>query len=265
MKRPLAKPFLTESALNILNRFINCPVKVQPPRHQITKKRYEFLKDIRKPKIHTACNIIISGQAVSNMVSAMDNIYYISEDDPNLRVDEIGMVGDDYDPIGMDDSLLLDLDDSDGKMRVEHRHHKRFPLNKDAYALIRSIAAEPLKIEGQSMGCIACMVFNAKPAKLGIIDNISMGGLMFQHVDNKIELTDEFVLDILLADCGFYLADIPFKVITDSVIPDDIPGDPIEMRQVQLLFQKLNTNQQARLKEFIFNHGTEMDEISNKV
>ncbi len=189
----------------------------------------------------------------------MDNIYYISEDDPKLLVDEIGMIEDGYDPSGMDDSLLRDLDDSDGKKRIEYRHHKRFQLDKDAFALIRSISAGPLKINGKSMGCIACAVFNAKPAKLGKIDNISMGGLMFHHADSKAQLSHALVLDILLADCGFYLANIPFKTITDVVIPDEVSSDAIEIRQVRLQFQKLNAIQQARLKDFIMNHGTEFE------
>ena len=87
--------------------------------------------------------------------------------------------------VRIDDSLVLDLDDSDEEKRIEYRYHKRFQLNKDAFALIRSIPAGPLKIHGKSMGCIACAVFNAKPAKLGKIDNISMGGLMFHHADSK--------------------------------------------------------------------------------
>jgi hypothetical protein len=190
-------------------------------------------------------------------VSDMDNIYYISEDDPNLLADEIGMFENGYDPRGVDDSLLLDLDNLDGKQRIEYRYHKRFQLNKDAFALIRPIPAGPLKIHGKSMGCIACAVFNAKPAKLGKIDNISMGGLMFHHADSKTQLNRELVLDILLADCGFYLSDMPFKTITDVVIPDEIFSDAIEIRQVRLQFQQLNAIQQARLKDFIMNHGTE--------
>ena len=69
----------------------------------------------------------------------MDNIHYINEDDPKQLFDGIAMIEDGYDPCGMDDSPLLDLDDSDGKKRIEYRHHKRFQLNKDAFALIRSI------------------------------------------------------------------------------------------------------------------------------
>jgi hypothetical protein len=181
----------------------------------------------------------------------MENIYHISEAHPNLLVDENGMIEGGYDSRGMDHLLLLDLDNLDGKKQIEHRYHKRFQLNENAFALIRSKRAGPLKIYGKSMGCIACAVFNAKPVKLGKIDNISMGGLIFHHVDSKAQSNQASVLDILLADCGFYLADMQFKIITDVVIPDDISSDAVETRQVRLKFQKLNTIQQSRLKDFI--------------
>ena len=182
------------------------------------------------------------------MVSDMQNIYHIGEDNLNLLIDEIGMIEDDYHPGGMDDS--------DEQKWIECRYHQRFQLKKDAFALIRSISAAPLKINGKSMGCIACAVFNTRPAKLGKIDNISMGGLMFHHADNKEQLSQALVLDILLADSGFYLANLPFKTITDVVIPDEVSSDAIEIWQVRLQFQKLNAFQQARLKDFIKNYGT---------
>ena len=188
----------------------------------------------------------------------MDNIHYISEAEPNLPVDEIGMIDDGYNQVGMDASLLLDLDNSDWEKRIEHRYHNRYQLTENAFALIRPISTGPLKIHGKSMGCIACAVFNAKPVKLGKIDSITMGGLMFHHADSKEQLSQAVVLDILLADCGFYLANMRFKTITDVVIPEDIPGDAIEIRQVRLQFQKLNAIQQASLQDFIRNHGAEI-------
>ena len=189
----------------------------------------------------------------------MDNIHYIGKDDPSQLVDEISIIQHGYNPSGINDSLLLDLDDSDEKKRIEYRRHKRFELSENAFALMRSISAGPLKIYGKSMGCIACAVFNARPVKLGKIDNISMGGLMFHHADSKEQLSQAVVLDILLADCGFYLANIPFKTITDVVIPDEVFSDAIEIRQVCLQFLKLNAFQQARLEDFIMNHGTEFE------
>ena len=41
----------------------------------------------------------------------MDDFYYISEDDSNPTVDEIGMIEDTYEARGMDDSLQPDLDE----------------------------------------------------------------------------------------------------------------------------------------------------------
>ena len=194
-------------------------------------------------------------------MSDMNNLLVISKDNPYPLVDNVRPIECRYGSIGTDASLSLGLDALDEKNRAEHRYYQRFQLNESAFALIRSISIGPLKIQGKSMGCIACTVFNAKPAKLGIIENISMGGLMFQHVDNKTQLTSEFVLDILLTDCRFYLADLPFKVITDVVIPEDVPGEPVKMRRVRLQFQNLSAYQQARLKDFILNHGAKIGEI----
>jgi len=192
----------------------------------------------------------------------MNNLYVISKEDPIHLADEAGLIEDGQDLTRIDYALPLDLDDSDEKKRVEHRQHRRFQLNEDAFALIRPVSAGPLKIYGKSMGCVACAVFDARPAKLGKIDDISMGGLMFHHVDSKTQLSEALVLDILLADCGFYLANLAYKTITDVVIPEDLPGDPFEMRQVGLQFKTLNAIQQAKLHDFILNHGAKTGEIS---
>jgi hypothetical protein len=192
----------------------------------------------------------------------MNNLYVISKEDPIHLADEAGLIEDGQDLTGIDYALPLDLDDSDEKKRVEHRQHRRFQLNEDAFALIRPVSAGPLKIYGKSMGCVACAVFDARPAKLGKIDDISMGGLMFHHVDSKTQLSKALVLDILLTDCGFYLANLAYKTITDVVIPEDIPDDSIEMRQVGLQFKALNAIQQAKLHDFISNHSAKTGEIS---
>ena len=195
-------------------------------------------------------------------MSVMNNLYVISKDDPNQLVDEVGLIEGGQDLKGIDGSLPLDLDASDPEKRLEHRYHKRFQLNENAFALIRPVSAGPLKIFGKGMGGVACAVFDARPAKLGKIDNISMGGLMFHYVDSKTQLSEALVLDILLADCGFYLANIAYKTLADVVIPEDLPGDPFAMRQVRLQFHKLNAIQHAKLHDFILNHGAENGGLS---
>ena len=67
--------------------------------------------------------------------------------------------------------------------------------------------------------------------------------------------------DILLAGCRFYLASLQFEIKADVVISDDIPGSSFEMRRVRLQFKNLSANQQARLNDFILNHGTEIGAI----
>jgi hypothetical protein len=186
------------------------------------------------------------------MVSDMNNLYVIGKEDSFQLVDDIELI-DDYRP--------LDLDDSDGKRWVEHRYHQRFQLKADAFALIRSTFTGPLKIQGKSMGGIACAVFNAKPVKLGKISNISLGGLMFQYADSNTNISKGLVLDILLADCGYYLANVPYKIISEFVIPEDVPDDSLQMRQVRLQFQNLSAYQQAKLKDFIVSHGTQISAI----
>ena len=183
------------------------------------------------------------------MVSGMNNLFVISQDGPFQPADDIQLI---------DDTLPLYLDAPDGKKRVEHRCHRRFQLAEEAFALIRSTFAGPLNIQGKSMGCIACAVFNAKPSRIGKIDNISMGGLMFQHVDCKMQLSKSLVLDILLAGCGFYLPDVAYKIISDVAIPEDVSDDSIAMRLVRLQFQYLSAHQQVSLKGLIVDHGAEI-------
>jgi len=189
----------------------------------------------------------------------MNNIYVICEGEIVYLVEDVEQNRGGSYLAAFDDSLSLEADEPGRARRVERRRHQRFHLNKNAYALIRPISAEPLNIQGKSMGCIACAVFNARPARLGKIENISMGGLMFQHVAGEKQLNRTFVLEILAADCAFHLANIPFKIKADIVLPDDIPDSPFEMRQVRLQFQKLNADQQARLKELLINNGMEAD------
>lgn len=192
-------------------------------------------------------------------MSDMNSLYVIGKTDSNQRVDEIANIKGVHYPAEIDDFLPLDWADADANGWIECRYHKRFRLKEDTFAVIRPVSASPLKIYGRSMGCIACAVFNAMPTRLGRIDNLSMGGLLFHHVDCTAHATRELVLDILLADCGFYLANLSFKIITDVVIPADVPGDAIDMRQVRLQFEKLNAIQQVRLRDFIGNHGTEFE------
>ena len=197
-------------------------------------------------------DIVLNGQVASARMSYMNDLYYVDETQTFRMVDDFELIDDVFDQTGIADSLRPNLGGSNRKKKIDSRQYKRFQLNEFAIALIRSVHTVPLKIYGKSMGSIACAVYNAKPSKLGKIDNISLGGLMFHHIDSKSRVSKALVLDILLANCGFYLANIPFKTITDGVVHEDIPDNLFEMRLVRLQFQRLNVDQLDKLNKLIF-------------
>ena len=101
-------------------------------------------------------------------------------------------------------------------------------------------------------------MFRSKPIKLGRIDNISMGGLVFRYIESQTKSNESFVLDILLADCGFYLGNLLFKTISDIEVYEDLPIDSVKTRQLLVQFKKITPEQKIQLDYFIRNHGSEV-------
>ena len=106
------------------------------------------------------------------------------------------------------------------------------------------------------MGEIACDVFRSKPIKLGRINNISMDGLVFCYIESQMKSNESSVLDILLADCGFYLGNLLFKTISDIELSEGLPIDSVKTRQLRVQFKKITPEQKIQLDYFIRNHGS---------
>jgi hypothetical protein len=175
----------------------------------------------------------------------------MQQEEVNQVIHESGLIEDNLNLTNTDDLLLLDVVDSTSQSVIERRRHQRFRVNICAFALIRSAAANPIKIHGQGMGQIACSVFRSKPAKLGQIINISMGGLMFRYVDCRVQSDESIAMDILSADCGFYLENLRFKSISDLPVPNDFLNGPLKMGQLHAEFERPAPYQMARLRYFI--------------
>ncbi len=101
-------------------------------------------------------------------------------------------------------------------------------------------------------------MFRSKPIKLGRINNISMGGLVFRYIESQAQSNESSVLDILFADCGFYLGNVSFKTISDIELSEDVPIDSVKMKQLRVQFKKITPNQKIQLDYFIRNHGSEV-------
>ena len=165
------------------------------------------------------------------------------------------LIEDDYEITLPDFSSLLDLDYQKRAKGYDLRTNKRFQVRVHAFALIRSARSKPICLINRSLGEIAFDVFRSKPTKLGRISNISMGGLAFRYIDSQAQSNESSVLDVLLADSGFYLENVSFKTISDIEISEDVPIDSVKMRQLRVQFKDLTPDQKLKLAYFIRNHG----------
>ena len=171
-----------------------------------------------------------------------------------------GLIDDDYEITPLDFSLLSDLDYQKIGKVYDQRTCKRFQVKVHAFALIRSALSQPICLIDRSMGEIACDVFRSRPIKLGRINNISMDGLVLRYIDSQAQSDESPVLDILSAECGFYLGNVSFKTMSDIEIAEDVPINSVKMRQLRVQFNKLTPNQKIQLDNFIRNHGSEVQD-----
>ena len=116
-------------------------------------------------------------------------------------------------------------------MQTDQRKHRRFKVKENAFA-----------------------VLNQDPVRLLPILDIAMGGLGIYVNDGAKWLNDSKKLEIMVADCSFYLDSIPFEIISNFRA---FPGDASNMldgRRYSLKFGNLRPVQKARLKYFIRNY-----------
>ncbi len=115
--------------------------------------------------------------------------------------------------------------------RVERRKNKRFVVQEGVYALLKN-----------------------NSSKLGLIKNISRGGLAFNYIVNGEGMHESFKVDIFISGRGFCLKDIPAKKISDSHINNKLPFSTFAIRKVSLQFNELNQSQLSQLDNFMRDH-----------
>jgi hypothetical protein len=185
----------------------------------------------------------------------MDQLYFLED---ILQPDRMEFTDEnsefDHDTDGGNRSLLVQMMGTNAVKRPEKRAHERFQPKKDAFALIRPATAEQLRVADRSMGQIACGVYRSKPLRFGRIVNISMGGLLFRYINGEEQSSRLPVLDILVADSGFYLENLLFKNISDTEIHDDFSINSIKMRMNRVQFEGLKPDAMMKLKYFVENY-----------
>ena len=137
---------------------------------------------------------------------------------------------------------------------IDKRQYKRYRADKNTVAVLRSRPANLGPVLNKSMAEVALAVFRSKPVRLGRVIDISKGGLSFLYPETKQHPRQSLGLEILLADCGFYLEKVPFKVVSDIRMPREIPEDSLANWRCSVKFGTLKQNQTDRLEHFLNNH-----------
>lgn len=138
--------------------------------------------------------------------------------------------------------------------RTDRRIYRRYPAAKGAFALLRSRAQIITDINNLSMGDIAFAVMRSNPAKMGQIVNISMGGLVFQYALDAQGSVKPSCLDILLADCRYYLDSLNFEMVADVSSPGEFEFETVRTGLISVKFKDLTARQKRQLSHFLKHH-----------
>ena len=123
--------------------------------------------------------------------------------------------------------------ETEGNGLIEKRKYKRFKVKDITFALLKSSYSE----------------------EMGEIVDISRGGLAINYFVGKDSIIKESVeLDIILADNGLYIKNMPCRIISDFEITDKFYFSSIKMRRHCIQFRELEISQISELDYFIQNH-----------
>ena len=114
---------------------------------------------------------------------------------------------------------------------VDHRKHMRFRVQEGAFAVLMNHVT-----------------------RVGPIKDISRGGLAFTYISEDKLPQDSFTMDLLCGGEGFYLKDIPSKVITDFEVSDQPSFSSIPLRRCSVQFEEMNPLQISQLESFTRNY-----------
>jgi len=119
-------------------------------------------------------------------------------------------------------------------MQVERRRQQRYKIKDNAFAII-----------------------NPEPVRLVPILDIAMGGVGVYVNDKDQWLNEASKLEIMVADCSFYLENLPFVSISDFKAFPANSSNLLDGRRYSLKFGTLTPGQQSELKYFIRHYAQE--------
>ena len=130
-----------------------------------------------------------------------------------------------------------------------------FPSTPDWSQEVRTMQAERRKNRRFQVKDSGFAVINPDPVKLAPIIDISLGGLAFYLNDHEKWMRPSSKLEIMVADCSFFMEKLPFEIISNTRAFPTKSTSLLDGQRYSLKFGHLQPNQKSQLKYFIRNHA----------
>lgn len=136
---------------------------------------------------------------------------------------------------------------------VERRRHKRYPMPRGTFVILRD-KFEALQHHAQmSIGEIAMVLYKSQPRMMGQVRELSMGGLTVDGEVDRFAEIDDVELDLLLTRQGIYLHNLPFAAVPSIAAgKGKKKAPPVRTDAVQ--FRNLDDRQKGQLRELLNHH-----------
>ena len=115
---------------------------------------------------------------------------------------------------------------------AEKRNQKRFTVQEGAFAALKNHSF-----------------------RLGVIKDISRGGLAVHYVANGNLLHGSVMIDCLFKEGHSYLQDVPVKIISDLEVDDRPLFSSISMRRCGIQFKEMTASRMSQVERFIENYA----------
>lgn len=136
---------------------------------------------------------------------------------------------------------------------VERRRHKRYPMPRGTFVILRN-KLDPLRNHTQmSIGEIAMVLYKSESEVMGQVTELSLGGIGFDCNFSGVDKADNVELDLLMTEKGIYLHNLPY-----STIPIKSAGNGKKKtrsyRTNAVRFKKLDAIQKQQIRELLSHH-----------
>jgi hypothetical protein len=136
---------------------------------------------------------------------------------------------------------------------VERRKHKRYSMPRGTFVILRR-AFDPLRNHMQmSIGEIAMVLYKSDPQVMGQVTNLSVGGIAFGGNTGGLTDTENVQLDLLMAEQGIYLHNIPYAAVPISRSGKNKKKNPV-FRTNAFRFKHLDGEKKKQLKKLLAHH-----------